>query len=53
MVGGNPQAMYDQLMRTNPQFANFVQQNQGKTPEQIAAENGIDYSAVRRFMSGM
>ena len=37
-------------MRTNPQFAQFVKANQGKTPEQIAAENGIDYSTVRSLM---
>lgn len=37
-------------MRTNPRFAQFVRANQGKTPEQIASENGIDYSAVRSLM---
>ena len=50
MAGGNPQAAYEQLMRNNPKFAEFVRANQGKTPEQIASENGIDYSVVRRFM---
>lgn len=51
-VNGDPQAAYQSLMRSNPQFAQFVQMNQGKTPEQIATENGIDYSMVRKFMSG-
>ena len=37
-------------MRTNPQFAEFVRKNQGKTPEQIATEYGIDYGIVRKFM---
>ena len=51
-VNGDPQAAYQSLMRSNPQFMQFVQMNQGKTPEQIASENGIDYSMVRKFMSG-
>lgn len=52
LVNGDPQSAYQSLMRSNPQFAQFVQMNQGKTPEQIATENGIDYSMVRKFMSG-
>jgi hypothetical protein len=40
-----------QLMaQRNPQFAAFLQQNQGKTVEQIAAENGIDMSFVRELL---
>ena len=50
MMNGNPQAMYQSLMQGNPQFAEFVRSNQGKTPEQIAQENGIDYGIVKRFM---
>lgn len=50
MVGGNPAAFAQRLMSTNPTFAQFVRQNQGKTPEQIASENGIDYGALRRYM---
>lgn len=50
MIGGDPEAFARQLMRGNPAFADFVRRNQGKTPEQIAQENGIDYSAVRRLM---
>ncbi len=47
---GDPRGVFNQLMRTNPRFAQFVRANQGKTPEQIASENGIDYSAVRSLM---
>lgn len=50
MLGGNPQAAYDHMMRTNPQFAAFVRDNRGKSPEQIARENGIDYDSVLRAM---
>lgn len=49
IMGGNPQAVYDDLMRNNPQFQQFMQQNKGKTPEQVARENGIDLDAVRSF----
>lgn len=43
-------AIFDNLMKTNPQFAKFVEDNKGKTPEQIAKENNIDMSIVRRLM---
>lgn len=33
---------------TNSDFAEFVRQNQGKTPEQVARENGIDFEAIKR-----
>ena len=49
IMSGNPQAMYQQMMQTNPQFAEFVMANQGKTPDQIASEYGIDMSQVRQF----
>lgn len=47
---GNPQAAANNLMRTNPDFARFVRDNQGKTPQQIAQEHGIPYEAVLRMM---
>ena len=50
MMGGNPGAFVMQFARTNPQFAAFVQQNQGKSIEQIASENGVDMGAVMRAM---
>ena len=50
MMGGNPQAFAMQMRQSNPQFAAFVRDNQGKSPEQIAQEHGIDYSAIRQFM---
>ena len=42
MAGGDPQALFERMVRTNPQFATFVEQNRGKAPDQIARENGID-----------
>ena len=50
LMSGNPQAVFDNLMRSNPRFAEFVRQNQGKTPEQIAAENNIDMDQIRSLL---
>ena len=47
---GDPKGMYERLMQTNPQFADFVRRNQGKSPQQIAQENGIDMDMLKRFM---
>lgn len=38
------------LMRTNPRFAQFVAQNQGKTPEQAFRDNGLDYSQYKPYL---
>ena len=48
--GQDPQKVAQMFMQRNPQFAAFVQQNQGKTVDQIAAENGIDMNFVRELM---
>lgn len=47
---GNPDKVAQLLMRKNPQFANFVQANRGKTPQQIARENGIDWGIIQQLM---
>lgn len=49
-IKGDPQGIYDEMMRTNPQFKQFVEQNKNKSPEQIASEHGIDLKAIRGFM---
>ena len=49
MVGGNPDAFMQQMMRTNPQFAEFVNANRNKTPEQIASDYGLDINPIRKF----
>lgn len=48
--GQDPRQVAQMMTQRNPQFAAFLQQNQGKTPEQIAAENGIDMNFVRELM---
>ncbi len=50
MVGGDPDAALQRMMRNNPQLAEFVSRNRGKTPEQIAADYGVDISLLRRLM---
>lgn len=48
--GQNPQQVAQAFAQRNPQFAEFVRQNQGKSPEQIAADYGIDMNMVRELM---
>lgn len=43
---GNPDQIAQQMMRSNPQFRQFVEANKGKTPEQVAKENGIDLNQI-------
>lgn len=50
LKGQNPQQVAQLMAQRNPQFAAFLQQNQGKSPEQIAKENGIDMSLVRELL---
>lgn len=52
MAGGNPQALFNSMMASNPRFREFVQDNAGKTPQQIASEHGIDMAQVSRAMNG-
>jgi len=44
---GNPEAMFRQMIQSNPQFKQFVEQNKGKSPEQIASENGLDLNMLK------
>lgn len=51
MRHANPGQVMHQMMQGNPQFAEFINANKGKSPEQIASEHGIDISVIKR-MSG-
>lgn len=46
----NPQKAYEEMIKTNPQFKKFVEDNQGKSVEQIAKENGIDPKLISSFI---
>ena len=48
--GQDPRKVAQLMAQRNPQFAAFMQQNQGKTVDQIAAENGIDMNFVRELI---
>lgn len=47
---GNPDQIAQQMMQQNPQFRQFVEQNKGKTPEQVAREHGIDLNQFKNMM---
>lgn len=40
--GKNPDALFDELYKNNIDFKNFIDSNKGKTPQQVAKENGVD-----------
>lgn len=44
--GTDPQQLMQSMMKSNPQFAQFMEHNRGKSPEQVAREHGIDLGAV-------
>ena len=46
MSGGKPNQLYQELMNSNEQFRNFVNENQGKSPEEIARAYGVDINPI-------
>ena len=38
------------MMQTNPEFREFVERNRGKTPEEIARENGLDLGQIMAML---
>lgn len=50
MMGGDPNAAIQMLSRQNPQFAQFMRDNQGKSPEQIAQDYGLDWGMIQNFL---
>ena len=42
LEGKNADELYYSMLQNNPQFKAFVEQNKGKSIEQIAKENGIN-----------
>lgn len=52
MAGGDPTALYQRLMATNPAFRRFVADNRGKSPRQIAQEHGVDLAQVQSMIGG-
>lgn len=50
LSGKNPDAVFSDLMQNNSQFRSFVEQNKGKTPEQIAKENGLNIEQIKAML---
>lgn len=50
MQGRDPNAMVQMLSQNNPQFAQFIKDNEGKSPEQIASDYGLDWNMVQSFL---
>ena len=50
LINGDPAAAFGRMMQTNPQFKSFVEQNKGKSIEQIAQENNVDMNLLKQFM---
>ena len=50
MNGQNPDTVMKLFAQKNPQFAQFLRDNQGKYPQQIAQDYGLDWNMVQGFL---
>ena len=50
MNGKNPDTVMKLFAQKNPQFAQFLRDNQGKSPQQIAQDYGLDWSMIQGFL---
>lgn len=48
--GQNPQILLNNLCMKDPQIRDFVKSCDGKSPEQIAAQCGVDYNFLRSLI---
>lgn len=46
----NPDQVFSYMLKTNPKFAEFVNENKGKSIEQMAADYKIDLNAIKQFL---
>lgn len=42
-------SLYNQMYQTNPQFRQFADSMQGKTPEQAFKENGLNFNQFKHL----
>ncbi len=47
LSGQSPEVIYNDLMRNDPKFRQFVEDNKGKTPEEIALAYDIDPALLK------
>ena len=50
MAWQNPDTVMKLFAQKNPQFAQFLRDNQGKSPQQIAQDYGLDWNMVQGFL---
>ena len=50
MNGQNQDTVIKMFAQKNPQFAQFLRDNQGKSPQQIAQDYGIDWNMIQGFL---
>ena len=50
MNGQNPDTVMKLFAQKNPQFAQFLQDNHGKSPQQIAQDYGLDWGMIQGFL---
>lgn len=51
ILQGDTSAMVSSLAQSNPQFAQFVAQNRGKTPQEAFKAYGYDFNQVLNLIS--
>lgn len=51
MMNGDPSSLINGLMQSNPQFAKFYEENQGRTPQEAFAAYGYDFDEVMRIVN--
>ena len=50
LKNGNPEQIAINFMKTNPEFSKFMKSVEGKTPQQFAKENGLDFSKIMEMI---
>ena len=50
LANGSPQALFDSMLQSNPQFRSFAESMRGKTPEQAFSEYGLDFNQVKDLL---
>lgn len=50
LKNGNPSYMYEVMMKNNPQFRSFVEENKDKTVDEIARNYGIDLNVINQLL---
>ena len=46
---GPSNVIFNQMYQNNPQFKQFADSMQGKTPEQAFKENGLDFNQFKNY----